>query len=195
MSENDIPRAITRLAEPLAASIGLEIWGVEAAFGKGGVIRVYVEGDMGVDIDKCAELSRLLGLSLDVEDIIPGAYVLEVSSPGLERTFFTPEQLAAAVDSTVEVTLHAPCDAYPDRKKLLGTLVSAVEETFSLIPRDAVKPSCGAPSPAVFGWADIKKAKLAHFLPELPGTAKGKKPRRTTSAPKPDTARKNDKMA
>lgn len=195
MSENDISRAITQLAEPLAASIGLKIWGVEAAFGKGGVIRVYVEGGMGVDIDKCAELSRLLGLSLDVEDLIPDAYVLEVSSPGLERTFFTPEQLAAAVDSIVDVTLHAPCDAYPDRKKLLGLLVSAAGETFSLIPRDVVKPSGGELAPAVFGWADIKKAKLAHFLPELPGTAKGKKPKQTTPVPKPDAARDNGETA
>jgi ribosome maturation factor RimP len=138
-----------------------------------------VEGENGVAIDTCAELSRLLGLTLDVEDVIPGAYVLEVSSPGLERTFFTPEQLAAAVGDVVEITLHAPMQAYPDRKKFLGTLVDASGGSFSVVPLDIPKRAAkeeaeDAPIPAVFAWGDVKKAKRVHFLPETPKSAKGK---------------------
>ena len=91
---------ITRLAEPLATSMGLLLWGVEMLPGGKSVVRVFVESveaGQGVDIEQCAALSRLLGLSLEVEDCIPGAYVLEVSSPGLERRYFTAGQLAGAV--------------------------------------------------------------------------------------------------
>ncbi|SBV98447.1 Ribosome maturation factor RimP [uncultured delta proteobacterium] len=184
MNESTLARTIADLARPLAASLDLAVWGVEAMQGKRAIIRVYVEGEGGVDIDKCAELSRLLGLTLDVEDVIPGAYVLEVSSPGLERTFFTPEQLAARVGETVEVTLHTPVEAYPGRKKVLGTLTEASGGTFSVVPLDTPKDSPDdAPLAAVFAWDDIKKAKRVHFLPETPEPAKGKKPK-TAKPPK-----------
>lgn len=174
MNETTLTRTIAEIAGPLAASMGLAIWGVEAAFAKRSVIRIFVEGENGVDIDKCAELSRLLGLSLDVEDVIPGAYVLEVSSPGLERTFFTPDQLAENVGKIVDISLHSPTEAYPGRKKLLGTLTGAENGTFSVTLLDVP----GEESiPLTFAWGDIKKAKLVHFLPEQPGAVKGKKPK------------------
>ncbi|MDL2210946.1 ribosome maturation factor [Desulfovibrio sp. OttesenSCG-928-O18] len=185
MSETDIAKTITELAAPLAASLGLEIWGVDVAFGKRGIVRVFVEGENGVNIDACAELSRLLGLGLDVDDVIPGAYVLEVSSPGLERTFFTAAQLAAQTSKVVEVALHAPGSAYPDRKKLLGTLTDAKDGEFTLVPLDAPEEN---PVPAVFAWDDIKKAKLVHFLPEPQGLVKGRKPKQ---AKKPAAARES----
>jgi len=211
MNETTLTRTITDIAGPLAASMGLAIWGVEAAFAKRSVIRIFVEGENGVDIDKCAELSRLLGLSLDVEDVIPGAYVLEVSSPGLERTFFTRDQLAENVGKVVAVSLHSPTEAYPGRKNLLGTLTGAENGTFSIIPLDVpaqtnASANDGAPAkkasakksapaqedapvkediPAVFAWDDIKKAKLVHFLPEQPGTVKGKKPKQIKSPKAP----------
>lgn len=183
MNETNLTRIITDLAGPLAASLGLHIWGLEAAYAKRPVIRLYVEGDHGVNIDKCAELSRLLGLALDVEDTFPGAYVLEVSSPGLERTFFTPEQFAAAKGQTVEVALFEPVDAYPGRKKLLGTLTGTEDGTFTMELLDAL-PSAAAdgPVPVTFAWDDVKKAKLVYFLPEQP---KAKKTKQTKSPKKP----------
>ena len=188
MNETTLVRAVTNLARPLASSLDLTIWGVEASPGSRSVIRVFVEGTDGVDIDRCAELSRLLGLGLDVEDLIPGAYVLEVSSPGLERTFFTPEQLAGHAGRVVEVALHEPAEAYPGRKKLLGTLSVTENGAFSVIPLDA---DADDPKAAEFGWDDIKKAKLVHFLPETPGGIKGKKPK-NTRPPKVSPARPAD---
>jgi len=176
MSETELAKTITELAAPLAASLSLDIWGVDVAFGKRGVVRVFVEGENGVSIDACAELSRLLGLSLDVEDAIPGAYVLEVSSPGLERTFFTAAQLAANEGKVVEISLHVPGPACPGRKKLLGTLTGARNGEFTLVPLDAPEDN---PVAAVFAWDDIKKAKLVHFLPEPQGAVKGRKPKQT----------------
>ena len=179
MNETTLARTITEITRPLAASLNLDVWGVEALQGKRALIRIYVEGENGVDIDLCAELSRLLSLTLDVEDIIPDAYLLEVSSPGLERTFFTPEQLAGQIGKVVEVTLHEPVQAYPGRKKLLGSLTEAGENGFSVVPLDAPKDD---PRAATFAWDAVKKAKLVHFLPEQPNTVKGRKPKQTPSA-------------
>lgn len=195
MSENAIVERITELAAPLAASLGLEIWGVEAAGGNRGLVRVFVENEDGVDIDKCAELSRLLGLSLEVEDVFSGAYVLEVSSPGLERTFFTAEQLAAHAGKTVEISLHSPCAEYPGRKKMTGTLSCLEGERFGVAPLDVPEDKRVA---ALFVWPDVKKAKLVHFLPEPPDAVKGRKgsqprkaaksagPKQKESAPTPE---------
>ena len=115
MTETTLAEKIAHLAAPLAASLGLEVWGVEVG---AGVVRVFADalpqtgaGDAdtgpgekdafrtegGVSIDACADLSRLLGATLDTEDLIAGAYTLEVSSPGLARLFFSPAQLAAYV--------------------------------------------------------------------------------------------------
>lgn len=184
MSEKSTAQTITELAAPLAASLGLAIWGIDVAFGKRGLVRVFVEGENGVDIDACAELSRLLGLSLDVEDSLPGAYVLEVSSPGLERQFFTGAQLAGYTGKTVEVLLHAPTPEYPDRKKLMGELVRAENGEFAVTPLD-VPAAGGAPVPAVFAWENVKKAKLVHFLPQPQGAAKGRKTKPNTTAGEP----------
>lgn len=127
MTQPPLAAALADLAAPLAASLGLELWGIELAFGGRGLVRVFVENENGVSVDQCAELSRLLALSLDVEDIIPGAYVLEVSSPGLERAFFTESQLARAVGQRVEIILHEPRPAWPGRRKFRGLLQKAPE--------------------------------------------------------------------
>ena len=129
--------ALQGIAAPLAEAMGLTIWGIEVLGGNRPIFRIYVEaknnpqavtveGELnsaealnsanangtnalkGADIDQCAELSRLLGLSLDVEDIMPEPYALEISSPGLERSFFNPEQLKNYLGQTVSLQLYSP---------------------------------------------------------------------------------------
>ncbi len=202
MTQTPLASALTDITAPLAASLGLELWGIELAFGGRGLVRVFVESENGVSIDQCAELSRLLSLSLDVEDLLPGAYVLEVSSPGLERTFFTEAQLARAVGQRVEITLHQPHAAWPGRRKFRGPLQQApasishedkegtpepassappAEATdgtglFTLRAEELARP--GEEDPLVsFTFADLKKAVQIHFFSEqpLPGKPAGKK--------------------
>jgi ribosome maturation factor RimP len=189
-----LPQIIAELARPLAESLALTLWGVEFAFGGRSVVRVYVEGEQGgsgVTIDECAELSRLLGLALDVEDAIPGAYVLEVSSPGLDRIFFTSEQLADALGQTLEVMLAAPSPEFSGRRKFRGVLTHAPEAgnkaagTFSL---QVENPSRPGESEGIlpFAFADLKKARQMHIVPEkvLPGKS-GKKKSNIPGAPNP----------
>jgi Uncharacterized protein conserved in bacteria len=197
MTQTSLADTIKNLAAPLAAGLGLEIWGIELAFGGRSLVRVYVEkpfapppsdqGDMpedlfseqGVSIDECAELSRMLGLSLEVEDAIPDAYVLEVSSPGLDRVFFTEAQLATAAGRQVDVQLERPLAEMPDRRKFRGLLSGAPKEeggSFTLLADDC--PTPGQETEISFVFADIKKVRQLWLPPEkkLPGKGgKGKK--------------------
>ena len=133
----DIRRTVELIAAPLAESLGLAVWGVEIVGAGRPIVRVYAEGENGCNIDDCAELSRLLGLSLDVEDIMPGAYALEVSSPGLERSFFTPAQMERYVGENISLSLHSPEQAWPGRKKFQGRLLAVDGATVTLAPADA----------------------------------------------------------
>ncbi len=74
------------LIEPVVKSMGLELEDLELKrTGSKALLRVYIEKENGVNIDECAQASREISALLDVEDPLPAAYVLEVSSPGLDR--------------------------------------------------------------------------------------------------------------
>jgi ribosome maturation factor RimP len=81
------------IADRVAASRGLEIWDIQSRREAGGhVVRVFIDRpgpsaspEESVSIEDCAEVNRELGTILDVEDPLPFAYTLEVSSPGLDR--------------------------------------------------------------------------------------------------------------
>ncbi len=177
-------QTIAELARPLAESLGLSLWGVELALGGRSLVRVYVEDAKGVSVEQCADLSRLLGLALEVEELFVGAYVLEVSSPGLERIFFTPEQLASALGQTVELTLSAPVAAFSGRRKFRGLLAAVPEEDASSPGQFSLKvenPSRPGEYEGLlpFAFSALKKVRQIHIVPEktLPGKAgKKKKP-------------------
>ncbi len=72
--------------EDLLPTFGLELFDIQFRMeGHGWVLRVFVDSENGVTLDDCSNVSRELGLYLDVEDVIDHAYNLEISSPGLER--------------------------------------------------------------------------------------------------------------
>ncbi|GAB6176443.1 ribosome maturation factor RimP [Desulfobaculum senezii] len=150
------------LIRPMAEAQGLWLWGIDLAGNDNrSVLRVYVETDDGVTIAECARLSRDLSVALDVEDLIPGKYTLEVSSPGLNRKFFSADQMAAYVGQDVSVTLLEPLEG---QKGYTGKLVSVDGQTITINDgTDAL--SCN--------WDEIKKANLRYAFPE-PG-AKGRK--------------------
>ena len=153
-----IKTTVEALAAPLAESLGLSIWGIEILGAGRPVLRIYVEGENGCDIDDCAELSRLLGLSLDVEDVMSGAYSLEVSSPGLERVFFSPDQLKQYINETVNLMLYDPVENWPGRKRFQGKLINAEGDCISVQPEDS---EADAP-PLTTNWKNIQRVRLVH---------------------------------
>ncbi len=182
MTEQSLQEAIRALAAPLAASMGLYIWGLEYARGKRSLVRVYLESlhdahepGEGVSIDQCAKFSRNLALALDVEDLIPGAYTLEVSSPGLARPFFAARQMAGYIGQTVELVLREPLvTAFPGRKSFKGPL-RAVEGEDVHVEIEAGAE--GEHDVLQLRWQDLKKARLApdFNIPSAPGKEKKKK--------------------
>jgi len=142
------------LIQPLVESMGLVFWGLELIPGKEqSVLRVYVDAEDGVTIGQCANASRNIGVLLDVEDLIPGRYSLEVSSPGLSRPFFEPEQMRDYIGRDMALSLLAPLD---NRKNFKGALVAVHGPEFSLIVEDQT---------LTFAWDQVRKINLCHKFP------------------------------
>ena len=85
--------------------------------GGASVLRVFIDKVGGVNISDCAEMSRRLSLLLDVEDPIPGGYVLEVSSPGLERPLFKEEDFVRFIGKEIRLVASEKIEA---RKHFVG---------------------------------------------------------------------------
>jgi len=94
---------VRRIVEPLLAEQGLECFDVE--FG-GGRLVVMADRPGGVDLDALTEATHRISAALDREDPVPGHYLLEVSSPGLERRLRTPDHFRRSVGATVSVKLE-----------------------------------------------------------------------------------------
>lgn len=117
---------VTQLIEPTVQALDLELWGVEhASQGKYSVLRIFIEREAGVTIDDCERVSRQVSAIFDVEDPIAGEYTLEVSSPGMDRLLFTPQQFQRYRGEEVSVRMRTPVDG---RRKFKGTLTDVVDD-------------------------------------------------------------------
>src|SRR5438445_6465982 len=109
---------VREIAERVAASSGLEV--VEVEFrggGKSRMLRIVIDKrgsgttdqPTGVTHEDCANMSREVGTILDIEDVVPGgSYLLEVSSPGLDRKLVRPADYERFTGSRVKLTTHQP---------------------------------------------------------------------------------------
>jgi len=78
--------SVREILDSLLLGYGFELVDIEyRREGRGWVLRIYIDKDGGVSVEDCARISRELGALLDLNDIIPGTYNLEISSPGLTR--------------------------------------------------------------------------------------------------------------
>jgi ribosome maturation factor RimP len=97
------------LIEPLLGQLGYELVELEFAPARGrGSVRIFIDHPGGIGIGDCERVSREVSALLDVEDPIPTAYSLEVSSPGDDRVLRTPEHFERFKGSRVLVELVAP---------------------------------------------------------------------------------------
>ena len=111
------------LMEPLLAQLGYELVDLEYASGRTqALVRLYIDRPEGVGIEDCERVSHEVSALLDVNDPVPTAYTLEVSSPGLDRVLRRPEHFERFVGQRVWVELVAPRDG---RRRYTGTLVAA----------------------------------------------------------------------
>lgn len=162
MTANTIHEQILDIITPIIHSFDLALWGMEFIPGGKAVLRIYIDGPEGVTIDQCATISRHIGLALEVEDVIAGAYNLEVSSPGLERPLFSTEQLGAYIGHKIELVLRGPAAQFPGRKKFIGTVESVDNDNFVL----TVDPLKGGKETEQeelrVQWSEVKKVKTVY---------------------------------
>jgi ribosome maturation factor RimP len=102
---------IREAAERVARSAGLEVLEVEWKIGKQRFLRVFIDRPEGVRHSDCEAVSSQLSVILDAEDLVPGpGYVLEVSSPGLDRKLYRPEDYERFKGRLAKVTLSEPVE-------------------------------------------------------------------------------------
>jgi ribosome maturation factor RimP len=127
------------------------------------VVRVYLDREGGVTLGECESFSRKMSAALEVFDPVPGAYVLEVSSPGLNRKLRKPAHFASVTGRKVRLTLSEPVGG---NRRFAGTLRRSDEDGIE-IETDADGGTMR------IGYAAIRKANLEVSDEELFG--KGRK--------------------
>lgn len=145
---------VTDLAEAVTQRRSLRLWDVEMGGQPGrAIVRVYVDADGGIDLDTVAEVSDEISRGLDLRDPIAGRYMLEVSTPGLERSLKSAEHFKLSVGSPVVVKTTTPIVATGNR--IEGTLAEADERAARIslgeetveVPYDQIKSAR-----TVFEW-------------------------------------------
>jgi len=113
--------ALDNLITNTVTGLGYQLWGYEyRPHSESALLRIFIEKNNGISIDDCATVSRQMGAVLDVENIIPVAYILEVSSPGMDRVLFTPEQYQDYLGETIKIRTRTPI---AERRNFKGSLL------------------------------------------------------------------------
>ncbi|MEM7759286.1 MAG: ribosome maturation factor RimP [Cyanobacteria bacterium P01_A01_bin.40] len=144
MTHPVIPQII-ELASPLAQDLNLEL--IDAVFQTNRtppILRIDIKNPHGdTSLENCEQMSRILEEKLDLTEVIPGAYVLEISSPGISRTLTTEREFIAFKGFSVTINTFAP---YRNHKQWQGRLQHRDEEAIHInqkgkaiaIPRELV---------------------------------------------------------
>ena len=119
-AHRDIRGRILELVEPVVESEGMELIDCEWIPGRSrGIVRLFIDRDGGVTVDDCAFISNQVGDILDVYDVPPGPYNLEVSSPGLDRPLTREKDFIRFRGETVTIRLTEKING---RKNYTGRL-------------------------------------------------------------------------
>jgi ribosome maturation factor RimP len=102
-------QSVTDLVQPLLRAQGFDLVELQLQQRKGRwLVRVFADMEGGISLEDCQRLSREIGQMLEAEDLIPSPYVLEVSSPGLDRPLRTAQDFRRQYRHMVTVFLHTP---------------------------------------------------------------------------------------
>jgi ribosome maturation factor RimP len=167
---------VRQLVEPLVTPHGVEVVDVEHG---PGLLRIYLDNtdrSNPIDLDTITTYSEQISDLLDLHDVVPGRYTLEVSSPGLERPLKTKEQFQRFVGTTVSIKTKSNVEG--DRR-FTGTLTDATDETITVDDR-------------TLAYGDIEKAKTVfEWGPtpkKTPATAPKKHPKQPQKNKKATTS-------
>jgi ribosome maturation factor RimP len=162
---DDVSERVRVLLAPPLAEAGYELYDVEQA---GAVLRVTIDRAGGVDLDAVSEVTRKVsGVLDDHGDLLPDRYLLEVSSPGIERMLRRPEHFRGAVGATVVLKTRPGTEG---ERRVEGVLESAGEEGVVVAGRSVPYP-------------DIERARTRFVWPEptTKPTSKGQSRRKAAA--------------
>lgn len=129
-----VTKAVQNIAQPIIENEGLELVDIEyKKEGQNWFLRIFIDREEeGVDLDDCTRISEKLSEALDELDPIPGAYILEVSSPGVERPLKKEKDFRKAIGKNVYITTYEPIDGQKVFEGVLrqfdGTVLMVGEE-------------------------------------------------------------------
>ncbi|MCL2204221.1 MAG: ribosome maturation factor RimP [Defluviitaleaceae bacterium] len=125
-------QALAELLTPVVLEAGVTLYDIELVR-EGGerILRLYIDKPeaQGVDLEDCERVSHAAEAVLDAKDPIPGAYALEVSSPGIERKLSRDEHFARYIGHDIALRLYAPVE---HRKNFRGKLTAYENKTITL---------------------------------------------------------------
>ncbi|WP_420608777.1 ribosome maturation factor RimP [Candidatus Poriferisodalis sp.] len=172
------PSQLTALAEPIAAETGCALYDVQW---RGGTLVVLATASEGgaIGVEALTKLSRRLSAALDAADLIDGRYVLEVSSPGLERSLRRPEHFAGAIGERAVIRTSGPL-----RRRIVGEILEADRSAVSIrieeisgnaAAEQQIQPGAGQTLSVPF--SDIAKARTTFEWGSPPNKGRGRQGR------------------
>ena len=118
-----------KLLAPMMEEYGFELVDVEYVKEKDWYLRVYIDKPEGIDIEDCQALSEKLEKELDEKNVVPDSYILEVSSPGLDRVLKKEKDFVREAGKMVDVSLYEPLDG---SKQITGKLIGCGDNALKL---------------------------------------------------------------
>ncbi len=120
MQKGTITQAVEDLVLPVLQELNLEL--VDVAYKKEGrnwILRIYIDKEGGVTVDDCSRVSHRISDLIDIEDLIPNHYLLEVSSPGLDRPLKKEADFLKYKNRSIRLSTFAPIGS---RRNFKGTI-------------------------------------------------------------------------
>lgn len=131
MANNKVVETVAALAKPVVEGLGFELVDVEyVREGAEWYLRIFIDKPGGITLEDCEAAHRPISDKLDEADPIVQAYMLEVSSPGVERPFKTPKDYEKAIGQQVQIRFYKPVDG---SKTAEGILEAFDGETVTIL--------------------------------------------------------------
>jgi len=146
-----IIREVCALIEPILDEIEIELVDIEYLFEQGRwILRIYVDKSGGITLDHCTRVSREIDDLIEVKDIFHQGYVLEVSSPGLNRRLKKEKDFQRAVGKDMKIRMATPLEG---QRNFRGNLQSFKDGILCLSVKDDL---------ILLSYGDVEKANLVY---------------------------------
>lgn len=138
---------LEKLIQTTVEGLGYQLWGYEyRPNSNNGLLRIYIDAEKGIVIDDCVLVSEQISALFDVEDPIPAAYTLEVSSPGIDRSLFTAEQYKPYIGEVVKIRTRIALNGRRNYKGKITDLTDTevtlkIDKEYFAIPFDVIDRS------------------------------------------------------